>query len=227
MKVLPKSIFREDYAREEQERWDKRQRSFQKEVALLSELMNITFEKVEQLEAVNVEWLKEQIERSQKNLKSVLGAGSFIPSGISKQFNDNYDDIRRRAVDPVNDIASTMEFLKGQSVKVKIDSKGRPWFDEKDVKAKVTAYATYMFSVPQREAFPYVQAISDALNAWRKFEKDKGYQQGNVLSLMNNINLTNKQDGKDNFDISADEFFNFIAYGRILRIVDKPEPEED
>lgn len=227
MKALAKKVFREDFAREEQARWDKRQKIFQKEVAALSELMNITFERVEELETVNAEWLDGQIEHSKKNIKSMLGVGSFIPSGISKQFNDNYEDIRHRAITHVDDIASVMEYLKEQGVKVKIDSKGRPWFDEKDVKEKVNTYATYTFSDAHREAFQYLLAISDALNAWRKFEKDKGYQEGDVLRVMKCVNYTNKQNGKDNFDISADALFNFMAYGTILSPVDKPEPEED
>ena len=215
MKTLPKSVFLEDVARREKEKWEGIQSTLQKSVSELSELMNMTFGKVEDLEAVSIEWLNAQIEQSRKNLKSVLGAGSFIPKGISKQFDENYNDIREKAAQPVEGIVNTLVFLKEHGVSIKIDSHGRPWLNEKEVKAKVEASANYTFPDSQREAYTYLQAIVEAIVSLRKYEKEKNLERCDIGSVINSI--ASDGTGKNGLNLKPEKFFSLIAYGRILK----------
>ena len=121
MKELPKSYFRQDVAEKEQGNWNERQASLQKSVQELSELMNTTFSSVEQLEGVTPEWLEDQISKSESNLRTVLGAGTFIPAGISKQFAEKYEEIRSKAAGPVEHIVTMLAYLKENGISLKMD----------------------------------------------------------------------------------------------------------
>lgn len=221
MKVLPKKIFREDVAKQHSEKLEEEQERFQKSVADLSEAMNMTFPDVAALEAINEEWLKDQISKSKKSLKSIFGAGGgFIPAGISKQFEQNYTDIKNKALPLVNSIVWYMDDLKKKGIKVKVDSKGRPWLDEKDVKASVEAAATYTFSDAQREAWVSIVTACEALDEWRKYEKANNFTQSPILALLDNVAIANKQDGKTSFVPTPEQFFTWIAWGKVLRPCD-------
>ena len=221
MKVLPKKIYREDVAKKHREKLEGVQKRFQKSVADLSEAMNMTFPDVAALEAINDKWLNDQISKSKKSLKSVFGAdGGFIPSGISKQFEQNYTDIKNKALPLVNNIVLYMDDLKKKGIKVKVDSKGRPWLDEKDVKASVEAAATYTFSDAQREAWAHIIAACEALNEWRKYEKANNFAQSPILDLLNNVAFANKKNRKPSFIPTPEQFFTWIAWGKVLQPCD-------
>ena len=217
MKVLPKKIYREDVAKQHSEKLEEIQEHFQKSVADLSEAMNMTFPDVEALEAINEEWLKDQISKSKKSLKSIFAAGGgFIPAGISKQFEQNYADIESKAQPLVDGIVWYMDDLKKKGIKVKVDSKGRPWLDEKDVKASVEAAATYTFSDAQREAWNLIISACESLNEWLEFEKANGFAQSQILDLLKNVALANKYNGKTSYIPTPEKFFNWIACGELL-----------
>ena len=214
MKKSPKTYFLENTANDLREKWERRQEAFQNAVATLCELTNTTFTSADQLEAVNIDWVNKQISRSQQSLKSILGAGCFIPAGISKQFETNYKEIRDRISGPVNTISAIMKSLKDDGIKVKVDSKGRPWFDEKDVKAIVDKAATYTFPDVHREGYQYVQKVIEALNELRRFEKANGFAPSNIMTVLGNCNYFNKNSkGKDTFDMSDEQFFRAYAHG--------------
>lgn len=217
MKVLSKSVFLEDVARMEKEKWERIQSSLQKSVSELSDLTNTTFGKVEDLEAVSIEWLNYQIEHSRKNLKTVLGAGCFIPAGISRQFDANYNDIKEKATGPVNGIVSSLAFLKEHGVSIKIDSHGRPWLNEKEVREKVKASATYKFPDNQREAYTYFQAIVEAIVSLRKYEKEQNLEHCDIGSVLNSI--AGDSMGNSGLNLKPEKFFSLIAYGMILKPV--------
>lgn len=227
MKELTKTYFRQDVADTEKEKWDSRQEILQRNVQTLSELMNITINSIEQLESVNPEWLEDQISKSESNLRSVLGAGTFIPAGISKQFADNYAEIREKAASPVESIVSMLTFLKGNSIGIKIDSKGRPWLNEKDVKTKIDETATYQFSESDKEAYPYLQAIFEALNNWLKFEKAKKYAPANLQEILSNADKARVLEQRNLFDFNPGFFYTLKAWGRILKPTELPKKVED
>ena len=189
--------------------------------------MNITISSTEQLEGVTPEWLEDQISKSESNLRTVLGAGTFIPAGISKQFADNYAEIREKAASPVESIVNMLAFLKENGIGIKIDSKGRPWLNEKDVKAKIEETATYQFSESDKEAFPRLQAIFEALNEWLKFERAKKYAPANLQEILSNADKARVLEQRNLFDFNPGFFYTLKAWGRILRQTEQPKKAVD
>lgn len=226
MKELPKTYLRQDVADREKEKWDGRQESLQKSVQELSELMNITISSVEQLEGVTPEWLEDQICKSESNLRTVLGAGTFIPAGISKQFADNYAEIREKTASPVENIVSMLAYMKENGIGIKIDSKGRPWLNEKDVKAKIEETATFQFSESDKEAYPYFAAVFEALNELLKFQKAKKFAPCNLQEILSNADAARVLEHRSLFDFNAGSFYTLKAWGKILRPTEQPKKDE-
>ena len=225
MKELSKTYFRQDVADREQEILDGRQANLQKSVQELSELMNITISSVEQLECINPEWLEEKIRKSESNLRAVLGADTFIPAGISKQFADNYSEVRQKASSPVENIVDVLAYLKENGIGIKIDSKGRPWLNEKDVKAKIEEKATFQFSESDKEAYPYFAAVFEALNELLKFQKAKKYAPCNLQEILTNADAARVLENRSLFDFNAGAFYTLKAWGKILMPIGQPKKD--
>ena len=223
MKELPKSYFRQDVAEKEQGNWNERQASLQKSVQELSELMNTTFSSVEQLEGVTPEWLEDQISKSESNLRTVLGAGTFIPAGISKQFAEKYEEIRSKAAGPVEHIVTMLAYLKENGISLKMDSKGRPWLNEKEVKAKIEETATYRFTESDKEAYPYFAAVFESINELLKFERAKNYVPCEIKEILSNADAAKVIGQRNLLDLSAEYFFTLKAWGKILRPQEQAE----
>lgn len=223
MKELPKSYFRQDVAEKEQGNWNECQASLQKSVQELSELMNTTFSSVEQLEGVTPEWLEDQISKSESNLRTVLGAGTFIPAGISKQFAEKYEEIRSKAAGPVEHIVTMLAYLKENGISLKMDSKGRPWLNEKEVKAKIEETATYRFTESDKEAYPYFAAVFESINELLKFERAKNYVPCEIKEILSNADAAKVIGQRNLLDLNAEYFFTLKAWGKILRPQEQAE----
>lgn len=230
MKQLPNTIHRESVAEREQKRYDSRQESLQTNVVGLSDLINVKFESTEQLEAVTTEWLDDQISKSKSNLRTIFGTnGGFIPAGISQQFADNYEAIRKAARPFIEGIQDGLTFAKSEQIPLKFDSKGRPWLDEKVVREKVKESALYSFTEEEKEFYGLIAPIFDALDEVRKYEKEHGLISSDLKKVLSEyIESADLQRAK--YTLTPEKYYTLTSYGKVLArlrpTVKKPAEEE-
>lgn len=223
MKKLPKKIVIEDRKKKAQESYDEKQVVLQEATDTISRTLNIKLESIEQLKGINEEWVDSLIAKSRDNLKSVLGmgTGSFIPAGISKQFSDEYTRVRRECEDPIATITGVIDWCESKGIGLKIDSKGRPWLNEKDVREQVEREATISFSAEQLAYYEHFQHIFESMDALRSYERENGYLPAALQTIMadrfKGLALASNGDTKSSYQFSPEGFFSLIAWGKICR----------
>lgn len=232
MKKLPKKIILSDVKESVEKTFSEKQTFLQDAVAKISELRNLKFESVEQLESVSKKWLEAEINQSKQNLNTMFAnTGGFIPAGISKQFSDEYERVKKECQAPINTIKGTLAWCKEKGIGLKIDSKGRPWLNEKDVKEAVEREATHTFSDGEMEYYEHFQAIFEAMDALRRFESENGYEPSDLQTVTANrfvacfrIDMETLKQHHEPFQFTPEEYYRLIAYGKICR---KKHPKDD
>ena len=235
MKKLPKKIFLTDVKERLEETYNKRQEILQIATAKLSQLRNLRIESVEQLEGISPEWLEEEISNSKKNLTTIFGnSGGFIPAGISKQFSDEYERVRRECQDPIETITGSLAWCRENGIGIKIDSKGRPWLNEKDVKELVEREATHTFSEAEVEYYAYFQAIFEAMDALRAYESQNGFRPSDLQGVVTDRFLACFTFDNDTcktirrpYQFTPEEYYTLIRWGKIIRHEHKEECDEE
>lgn len=218
MKALPKKLLNSKALENAQEKCDNVQEILQKYVMDLSGLMNIRFESFEQLEGATPKWLDDQIEKSKTSLRAVFGAGGgFIPSGISKQFADNYADIRNRALPIIDGIQANLKWCKTKGIGIKIDSKGKPWLNEKDVKEAVTKYAEYTFSEDQNTYYTLLCKVFGSIDEICSYEESQGLEVADIPQIISEWNTARVLSKKKKFDFTPEDFLGLINWGKVCR----------
>lgn len=232
MKQLPRKVILSEAKERAEETFEKKQSILQDAVAKISELRNVKIRTVEQLEAISHEWLEGEISKSKSNLYSLFGsAGGFIPSGISRQFSDEYERVRNDCYSPIETIVSCVAWCKEKGIGLKIDSQGRPWLNEKDVKNAVEQLATHTFSEEERAYYERFQAIFEAMDALRAYESENGFEPSNLQSVISERMIavyigekTLKTEHKP-YQYNPIEYLRLIHWGKIMRR--KHEDAED
>lgn len=225
MKNLPKKIFLDDVKESLETSYNKKQDSLQNATAKIAELRNLKIETVEQLESISPEWLENEINKSKQNLSTIFGtSGGFIPSGISKQFSDEYERVRRECKDPIETITGHLLWCKDKGIGIKIDSKGRPWFNEKDVKESVEREATHCFSETEIEYYQHFQAIFEAMDGLRSYESENGFEMSDLQTVMRDrfascfsVDMNTLKTNRRSYQFTPEEYYKLIGYGRICR----------
>ena len=225
MKKLPKKVVLEDRKAKIREKFEEKQDVLQRATARLSELRNLNIETVEQLEGISLDWLEDEIAKSKKNLSMIFGSsGGFIPAGISRQFSDEYERVRMECRNPIAIITGTLDWCRQNGIGIKIDSKGRPWLNEKDVKELVDREATHTFSAQETEYYEYFQAIFDAMDTLRQYESENGFEPSNLQGVMNErllacfyIDQETMKPIRKAYQFSPEEYLTQIMWGRICR----------
>ena len=211
------TIYLDSVAREEKNKWKDFEFYFQENVTALSKHINTKFSTAEQIAEIAPEWLEKQIEQSRKNLTGVLGAGCFVPAAIAKQFNDNYNAIKRTCTPIAESIMSEWLHLTNRGVAITIDENGVPHLNPNDVQRCIDEAATRTFTEKQKEGWGYLSAVTKALNNLRLYEKAQKLIPSQIITLLSEANHAHKLNGEDTFTITPAAFYHAIAYGRILR----------
>ena len=224
MKKLPRKVIRANAKERLEEEFQNLQERLQEASAKLSTLRNVKFESVEQFEAISDKWLKEEIAKSKENLNTVFGGGGFIPEGIARQFATEYDRVRKECKEPINTIVSILSNCKQRGIGIKIDSKGRPWLNEKHIKEAVEREAAFSFSDEQMEYYEHFQAIFEAMDALRRYERENGFEEANLQGIMADrflqcykVDINTLKTHTRPFQYTPEEFCNLIGWGSICR----------
>ena len=218
MKKLPKTIIVEHNRKAHQDAFDGQQAILQENVKAISELMNLKIESVEQLEGITPEWLDGEILKSKNNLKMIFGAGGgFIPEQVSSQFSDNYEEIRFKAQKPIASIQSALDFCKQKNVGIKIDSNGKPWLNEKEVKENIEKASTYTFTEEDSAYYTLLGNVFDALNEVRKYEKQNGLSTSELAKIISNVADVEGLKGGNTFPFEPKDFLTLKLWGKILK----------
>lgn len=118
----------------------------------------------DQLQAINRQWLREFLTSEYQRF---IGAG-FTPEALRTQTLEQYNQVGAEAEPHVITIE---QVFQARQFPLKIDSKGRFWFDEKTVKAWATEQATLHFTEEQRNYYLLIGQLLDKLNEITEFEQ--------------------------------------------------------
>ena len=225
MKKLPKKVILANVKERLEETYTKKQDSLQEATAKISELRNLKIETVEQLEKVSKEWIEEEITKSKKNLNTVFGSsGGFIPAGIAKQFSDEYERVRRDCQQPIDTITAHLAWCKEKGIGIKMDSKGRPWLNEKDLKEVVEREATHTFSEEETEYYEHFQAIFEAMDALQDYESKNGFEPSNLQGVITDrflccyhVDMETLKEVRRPFQYTPEEYYRVLCSGCVLR----------
>lgn len=220
------TIYLDMVAIKEKERWSNFEESFQREIKSLSQTLNVKFETTEQIAEISPEWLTRQIEQSRENLKGVLGAGSFVPVSISKQFDDNYASIKRSCTPLTDGIMYDCIHLAESGVGFYLDENGVPHLNQNDLQEKIDAAATRTFNDTQKEGLGYISAITKALNKLRAWEKANKLLPSRIVNILSASNHANSLKGEDVFDVSPVELYNRMQMGDIFQHYTSDDAQE-
>ncbi len=230
-KELPNSLYRQNLAEQEAERLSSLESSLRSHVARIAELRNLSIKSVKQLESITPEWLEGEIAKSKNSLSTVLGVGGFIPAGISKQFDDEYNKVRKECAQPIASIQSELLSCKDRGISLRIDSEGLPRFNEDDVKAAIDKAATYKFSDEEKELYTLFAEIVETMNKIRQYEQQHGAKKSNIPNtivwLFNGTYDTRTGElisGKE-YEFTPEYFFRLIAFGKLF--LRNPEEDDD
>lgn len=223
MKNLPKSLVNQLAMENLQKEYDKKQELLQKYVAEISRLRNLSISSVEQLEAISHKWLEDEITKSQENLRTVFGSsGGFIPAGISKQFDDEYNRVRQECFGHIDGIVEIRNWCKDRGIGIKIDSKGRPWLNEKDVKEAVNREASRTFSEEERHYYTLLGNLFASLNEIHRYETLQGMDHAELHTIISEENTarlvrTETSIKANEYAFTPEKFLSWLNWGKVCR----------
>ena len=191
------TIYLANVAKDEKDKWHDFEYYFQEDVKALSKEINIKFSTAEEIAEISPEWLEKQIDQSRKNLTGVLGAGCFVPAAIAKQFDDNYNAIKRTCTPLAESIMSEWQHLAKRGVGITIDEDGVPHLNPNDVQRCIDQAATKTFTDKQKEGWGYLSAVTKALNNLRLWEKAQKLLPSQISTILSEANHANKLKGED------------------------------
>lgn len=229
MKNLPKSLVNQLTMENLQKEYDRKQDLLQKSVAEISRLRNISISSVEQFEVISHKWIEDEISKSKESLKTVFGDnGGFIPAGISKQFDDEYNRVRQECFGHIDGIIDIRNWCEAHGIGIKIDSKGRPWLNEKDVKEAVLKEATRTFSEEERHYYTLLGDLFASLNEIHRYEKLQGMAHASFDAILHEENLarivtTETSVKLHEWDFGPEKFLSWLNWGKVCRSDEKAE----
>ena len=223
MKKLPKSIVNQLAMERLQKEFDNKQELLQKHVAEISRLRNMSISSVEQLEAISHKWLEDEIAKSQENLRTIFHAsGGFVPAGISEQFNDEYNRVRKECFSHIDEIANIRDWCKVRGIGIKIDSKGRPWLNEKDVKEAILKESSHTFSEEEKHYYELLANLFDAINEIHRYEESKGLAHSELHSIIREQDIARTIRSETDirlkeYRFTPEVFHSLLCYGKVCR----------
>ena len=222
--VLPDSLFIPRQEEKAREKFDSLEKALQKYVARISELRNVKFSSVKQLEGITHEWLESEIKKSKDNLSKFFGAGGFIPQGIASQFNDEYNKVRSECEQPINGVQDHLSRCKQFGIGLTVDVDGVPHFDEKDVEALIAKESTRVFSDMEKGLYPLLVTLFDTMNDIHRYEAAMGAEPSSLSSVITDHIQAETLRGKKVYDFTPEDYVSLLNWGRVLFV--KPKAEE-
>ena len=217
--VLPDSLFIPMKEKTAREKFESMEKTLQKYVARISELRNVKFSSVEQLEGITHEWLESEIKKSKDNLSQVFGAGGFIPQGIASQFNDEYDKVRSECDQPISGVQEHLSKCKQIGISLTVDAYGVP-----HVEALVSKESTRMFTDAEKGLYPLLVTLFETMNDIHRYEAAMGAEPSNLPSVIGEHVSGEKVKGKTVYDFTPEDYVSLLNWGRVLFV--KPNVEE-
>ena len=145
-----------------------RQRLNDAVAALAAPAIGITVNDVNVLQKVSKDWLKQYLT---DNYKRFVATSGFVPAATRQRVLDEYNQAGAAAEPYVITIEAIMK--QRNAFPVKIDSKGKFWFDEKTVKAWATEQATRHFTEDEQRYYTLLGEVVEVLNKVAEFERAK------------------------------------------------------
>lgn len=130
----------------------------------------IEIDDADALREISGEWLRDFLNTSYNEMIARIG-GKFMPTETRRRLAEPYDETGRECEPAAKTIA---EILSRNKYRIKKDSKGHFWFDEKEVKQAATEYATTTFSETTRTYYGLLADFTDMVNRIAEYETAKG-----------------------------------------------------
>lgn len=138
-------------------------------VAQLKE-MGIEIKDVETLKKISAAWCREFVKEAEASYLQNLS--TFVVKTVQSDVHDKFAESYEKAAPLCVEIRS---ILNSRKFELKIDSKGRFWFDEKQAKAFAAEKATTTYTDEEIEFCTKAGEIFDAINDFEKWAESKGF----------------------------------------------------
>ena len=148
---------------------EKDRQALNDQVAKLKE-MGIEVKDVDTLTKVSPTWCKDFVKTAEDGYLKNLS--TFVVNTVQSDVHDKFAESYQKAAPLCHAIRS---ILNSRKFDLKVDSKGRFWFDEKQTKAFAEEGATTTYTDEEIEFCTKAGEIFDAINDFEKWAKSKGF----------------------------------------------------
>ncbi len=197
-------------------------------VVTLREKLGINISDIETLKAVSVDWCKNFVKEAEEGYLKNLS-----PFVVKTVQNDVHDKFAASFYEAAPHCSVISYILRKRKFNIKQDSKGRFWFDEKEIKAYASDMATVHYSEDEVEFCDKVCEIVDAINEFEKWAEAKGFDPffteqrsfiwnggtttSNVIAMMTDQELTGMGgvENKNHLTFDAETFRKMLNEGYI------------
>lgn len=138
---------------------------------------------VEDVKSLSREEINKKVAESKQGYLDKMD-GIFINQAQIDSTLAMMEEARKRGGDAAEKVATILSEYEG--VPYRMDSKGRLWFDQKELEAFLNAKATYKVPAFLKEYYTKLGDVIDDLNELRKFEKDNGLSEFSAVGPYQN-----------------------------------------
>lgn len=168
------------------------------------------------VQTINAETVKAFIEEGKADYLMRID-DKFFPQELLDTALSSFDKALKACVDAANTIYGILGHYSG--VSLKMDSKGRVWFNEKELQAFIQEKCTERFTPEDKQYYELVGNVVDALNALLDFEKKQGWVKFSLKEPWQNTPYI--QDAfradKEGYSISKETFLDLKTWGMICQ----------
>ncbi len=133
--------------------------------------LRISIDDTETLKAVSYDWCKQFVKNAEEGYLKTLS-----PFVVKTVQNDVHEKFRAAFEEAAPFCYEIRQILNRRKFNIKIDSKGRFWFDEKETKPFATEMATIHYSEDEVEFCNKACEIIEMINDFEKWAEIKGFE---------------------------------------------------
>jgi hypothetical protein len=199
------------------------EKQMQDAAVTLMQLLNFKFESVDEVRSMTLDYLKTKIEESRNRMIGTLKVSSFVPEKVAQFYDNSFAEVLKEAEPQINTLRNAIQFFDNEKIGLKIDSKGRPWANEKDVEKIANEKTIFTFSDEQRKYYSVICDALDALNEITKYEKQQKINRFSIGETPANAfgnykwdfigQMQMKDENGLRFQLTAQKYYELVTQG--------------
>lgn len=165
---------------------------------------------------INAETVRAFIEEGKADYLSRID-DKFFPQELLDAALNSFDKALNACVEAANTIYGILGHYSG--VSLKMDSKGRVWFAEKELQAFIQEKCTERFTPEEKQYYELLGNVVDSLNALLDFEKQQGWVKFSLKEPWQNTPYIQDafRGDKEGYSISKETFLDLKKWEMICQ----------